>query len=137
MPGTVHVVHCIDTEGPLHESIEATFERLGGIFGLDLEPSTATLRQLQAGTLDLNGLEAAVKQVVDPHLLAYNDTWTRSTRCSPRAFGGLPRPAAGFAGRAGSSTGSAWIMSTTTAIRAGGISAITTSSTTIARCSVK
>ena len=29
---TVHVVHCIDTEGPLHESVEATFERLKRIF---------------------------------------------------------------------------------------------------------
>ena len=77
MAGTVHVVHCIDTEGPLHESVEGTFERLRAIFGLDLEPTVATLSQLQAGTLDLNGLEAAVKQVVDPHLLAYNDTWDK------------------------------------------------------------
>ena len=23
--GTVHVVHCIDTEGPFHESVEAIF----------------------------------------------------------------------------------------------------------------
>ena len=34
MAGTVYVVHCIDTEGPLHESVEATFERLQG----DLRP---------------------------------------------------------------------------------------------------
>ena len=27
-PSTVHVVHCIDTEGPLKEKIHATFERL-------------------------------------------------------------------------------------------------------------
>ena len=74
---TVHVVHCIDTEGPLYESVEATFERLRGIFGLDLEASSATLKRLQAGELDLGGLEAAVQKVVDPHLLAYNDTWDK------------------------------------------------------------
>ena len=28
MSGTVQVVHCIDTEGPLHESLEATFAQL-------------------------------------------------------------------------------------------------------------
>ena len=75
--GTVHVVHCIDTEGPLHESVEATFERLRGIFKLDLEASSETLRALQAGEIDLGGIEAAVRKVVDPHLLAYNDTWDK------------------------------------------------------------
>ncbi len=28
MSGTVQVVHCIDTEGPLHEFLEATFAQL-------------------------------------------------------------------------------------------------------------
>ncbi len=35
------------------------------------------LRRLQAGEVDLGGLEAAVQRVVDPHLLAYNDTWDK------------------------------------------------------------
>jgi len=74
---TVQVVHCIDTEGPLHESVQATFERLRDIFKLELEPSSQTLRLLQAGEVDLGGLEAAVQKVVDPHLLAYNDTWDK------------------------------------------------------------
>lgn len=77
MAGTVYVVHCIDTEGPLHESVEATFERLKAIFNLDLEPSTGMLSRLQAGEMDLGGVEAAVKKVVDPHLLTYNDTWDK------------------------------------------------------------
>ena len=75
--GTVHVVHCVDTEGPLHESVEATFQRLRDIFKLDLEPSSETLRVLQAGKMDLGGIEAAIQKVVDPHLLAYNDTWDK------------------------------------------------------------
>jgi hypothetical protein len=74
---TVHVVHCVDTEGPLYESIDATFERLKDIFNLDLEPSAEMLRRLQAGDVDLGGMEAAVQSVVDPHLLAYNDTWDK------------------------------------------------------------
>lgn len=77
MSQTVYVVHCIDTEGPLYESVEATFERLGTIFKLDLEPSAWMLCRLQAGEVDLGGLEAAVKKVVNPHLLAYNDTWDK------------------------------------------------------------
>jgi hypothetical protein len=77
MSKTVHVVHCIDTEGPLHESVEATFERLQSIFKLDFEPSLELLRRLQTGEVDLGGLETAVQKVVDPHLLAYNDTWDK------------------------------------------------------------
>lgn len=76
-PQAVYIVHCIDTEGPLYESLTATFERLRDIFHLELEPSEATLRKLQAGTLDLHGIPAAVQRVLDPHLLAYNDTWDK------------------------------------------------------------
>ena len=32
----LHIVHCIDTEGPLDEDIYATFERLNYIFGIKL-----------------------------------------------------------------------------------------------------
>jgi hypothetical protein len=56
MARPVYVVHCVDTEGPLHESVEAIFERLKGIFGLDLEPSVALLRQRRV----LNDPSAAV-----------------------------------------------------------------------------
>lgn len=77
MPNIVHIVHCIDTEGPLHESVEATFERLRDIFRLDLQPSLNLLRRLQAGEVNLGGIEHAVRKVVDPHLLKYNDTWDK------------------------------------------------------------
>lgn len=76
----VYVVHCIDTEGPLHESVEATFARLRAIFHLDLEPGVSLLHRLQAGEVNLGGLEVAVQKVVDPHLLSYNDTWDKVDR---------------------------------------------------------
>ena len=73
----VYVVHCIDTEGPLFESLEATFERLQKIFGIELAPSRETLGKLQAGKLDLGGIEAEVARVISPILLDYNDTWEK------------------------------------------------------------
>jgi len=73
----VYIVHCIDTEGPLYESVDATFDRLREIFHLDLPASQELLRRLQAGEVPLDGLEASVQKVVDPHLLAYNDTWDK------------------------------------------------------------
>lgn len=77
MPSTVFIVHCIDTEGPLHEPIEATFDRLHAIFGLKFEPDAGLLRRLQAGAVPLDGKEEAVKRVIDPHLLAYKDNWDK------------------------------------------------------------
>lgn len=74
---TVYVVHCVDTEGPLHESLEATFGRLREIFGVDLPPSRETLRQLQAGKLELGGIEKEVRRVFSPALLAYNSDWPK------------------------------------------------------------
>ena len=77
MGPTVYIVHCIDTEGPLYESIDATFERLKYIFHLDLEPSPELLHKLQEGQVNLSGLEKSVQKVVDPQVISYNDTWDK------------------------------------------------------------
>jgi hypothetical protein len=105
MAGTVFVVHCVDTEGPLHESVEATFERLRSIFGLELEPSVALLHRLQRGEEDLGGKEAAVQKVVDPHLLAYNDTWDKVDALLADCLSGE------FRARVTDSAGGGWVYS--------------------------
>jgi hypothetical protein len=71
----MHVVHCVDTEGPLRESLDATFERLRAMYGLDFDTDPMTLRRLQAQEIDLNGLETEVARTLAPDLLAYNDSW--------------------------------------------------------------
>lgn len=76
-PNTVHVVHCIDTEGPLYESIDATFERIRDIFELELPSDVETLRKLQRGEIDLGGIEQDVAKVISPELLSYNENWER------------------------------------------------------------
>ena len=60
---TVYIVHCTDTEGPLYESLEATFLRLFEIFSLDLQPSPELLLKLQRCEINLNGLEEDVARV--------------------------------------------------------------------------
>jgi hypothetical protein len=72
----LYVVYCIDTEGPLHESLQATFDRINVLFGLKLKPSKANLRKLQCLELDVKNKEEIAK-VLDSHLLAYNDTWNK------------------------------------------------------------
>lgn len=69
---TLHIVHCIDTEGPMIESLAATFRRVESAFGLRLTANSETLVKLQNRKLDLQGREDAVGRMVAPDLLAYN-----------------------------------------------------------------
>lgn len=86
----VHVVHCIDAEGPLTETLEATFLRLEASFGISLAPSEKNLEQIRRKQLDLNGWEDAAARMVAPELLDYNDTWeaieSNYRFCSDPAF---------------------------------------------------
>ena len=76
MEKTLHVVHCIDTEGPLNETLEATFERLKHIYHIELEPSEETLKKLQNGEMKLNnGKEDSIKSTLNPHFLNYKNSW--------------------------------------------------------------
>ena len=75
MSAPLYVVHCIDTEGPLYESLEATFDRLRNIVGVDLEPTRENVRRLRAKDIDLGGKESVAALIVSEELLAYNGTW--------------------------------------------------------------
>jgi hypothetical protein len=71
----LHIVHCIDTEGPLSEDLSATFQRVGELFDIWLKPSRTTLAQLQNKEIPLDGAEEQVAAVLSPQLLNYNRTW--------------------------------------------------------------
>ena len=70
----VYIVHCIDTEGPLYETLEATFERLKHIFHINLPATSENLAKLQKGIYDTPHKEA-IKKVVQPHLINYHSDW--------------------------------------------------------------
>jgi hypothetical protein len=71
----LHIVHCVDTEGPLNETLDATFERLYSIFGVKLEPTKENLALLQLKKIDLAGKEDAIAKCFAPELLKYNRNW--------------------------------------------------------------
>jgi len=68
----VYIVHCIDTEGPLYESIEVTFEMVNQAFGIKLEPTFSNLKKLQnkdinlasASLIQLNGIRNKLKGTI-------------------------------------------------------------------------
>ena len=72
---TLHIVHCIDTEGPLSESLTDTFERVKSVFGIDLPVSIENLQKLQRQEIPFDGQEGALAQMLDPALLKYNNSW--------------------------------------------------------------
>ena len=78
----VYIVHAVDTEGPLYESLAAKFERLKETFGVDkeIEPTWENFRKLQNGEIQLGGNEAFIANAFSAHLVDYNDTWERLDR---------------------------------------------------------
>lgn len=72
----VLIVHAIDTEGPLRESLAATFERLEYLFGVKGLPRTQnTLRLLREQKIPLHGKETDVAALLGSHSLGYKRSW--------------------------------------------------------------
>ena len=47
MKSDLYIVYCIDTEGPIHEPLEATFDRLFHLYGVRLGATQANLNKIQ------------------------------------------------------------------------------------------
>ena len=74
----VLILHAIDTEGPLHETIQAKFERIRDLFGIASIPCTAeNLQKLKDREIPLDGKEEDVARILNSHLANYNDTWDK------------------------------------------------------------
>ena len=74
----INIVHAIDTEGPLYEPLEATFERLAEIYQVTgIEYTRKNLLKLKNKEIDLNGKENEVANILNGHLANYNDTWDK------------------------------------------------------------
>lgn len=73
--GKVYVVHCVDTEGPLNESLEATFQRIKQISGLELEASNESLKKIQKGEIKTDD-GVLLSDIFSKRLLSYNRDWS-------------------------------------------------------------
>ena len=73
----VYIVHSVDTEGPLYESLKAKFDRLYDVFNLKLSPKKNILEKLKNKKINLNGKEDAVSTLLSNHLTNYNDNWKK------------------------------------------------------------
>ncbi|HJN37477.1 MAG TPA: hypothetical protein QF353_01720 [Gammaproteobacteria bacterium] len=72
---TLHIVHCVDAEGPLEETLEATFQRIESQFSINIEPTLNNLNMLQNRDIPLNGVEHEIAEFISTKRLAYLSTW--------------------------------------------------------------
>lgn len=77
MKNIVYIVHCIDTEGPLKESLNNTFERLKNIYGYNLKPTKNNLKKIQNKEFNFGGLENEIANTFSVNLIKYNDSWNK------------------------------------------------------------
>lgn len=75
MTKEIHFVHCVDTEGPLHEPLTATFEGLKNNFGIELEATQENLLKLRDGIGVDEKLKEKVQFFVGEKRLNYNSSW--------------------------------------------------------------
>lgn len=74
----VLIVHAVDTEGPLYESLDAKFERLEELFKISgVKRTPENLQKLQNREINLGGLEEKVAEVLKGHRVNYNDSWEK------------------------------------------------------------
>ena len=71
----VYIVHCIDTEGPMDETLEETFLRVKKITGFEITPSLQNLKKLQEEKFNLNGKEKIISNIVKPERIKMNRNW--------------------------------------------------------------
>ena len=75
MEKTVYIVHAVDTEGPLYESLEATFERMNELLGLQITPSYENLKKIQNKEFDLDGNEDLAREIFSRSKISCHSTW--------------------------------------------------------------
>lgn len=104
---TVHIVHHVDTEGPLYEPLDELFLRIEATLGfkLDLEPTPGNLALLQSGACNLGSDEMtrALKQIIRPELLAFKKDWNEVGEMLDRVL------SSGFRNEYIDSFGNGWI----------------------------
>ena len=76
MAGKIYIVHAIDTEGPLFESIETKFERLRELFGItNIEATERNLELLSRGEIDLGEKTNLIQRALKSHKSNTLGTW--------------------------------------------------------------
>ena len=73
----VYIVHAVDTEGPLFESLEATFQRINELFDVQLEASEEILKKIRNKEINLGGKEDLVRDIISQGKISCLGSWEK------------------------------------------------------------
>jgi len=74
--GTVYICHAVDTEGPLNETLEGTFNRIYEQLGVRLQPTKGNLKKIREKSMPLDGKEDAAAELVRENMIdTYLSSW--------------------------------------------------------------
>ena len=73
----LYIIHCIDTEGPLNESLKKTFLRLKSIFGISMKPSKKNLIKIKNKQINFGKKTDLIAKVFSKQLIEYNNSWKK------------------------------------------------------------
>ena len=72
----VYIVHAVDTEGPLYESLSAKFERIKNIFGIKTNiHSKENFNKILKKKVKYKNKYIKVSDIFNNHLSSYNENW--------------------------------------------------------------
>ena len=100
----VYIVHCIDTEGPLYESLQEKFVFLKELYGVEIAPTRSNLLKLQQSEIALDGKEHEIAETLSSHRINYKETWDQIDEMLERL------KSADFRDRLPDSYGGGWVF---------------------------
>ena len=69
---TVYIVHAVDTEGPLYESLNAKYERIEDLFGIKIKKKNfSNYKKLLKKEVVNNGIKTKISEIFNNHLNNY------------------------------------------------------------------
>jgi hypothetical protein len=72
----VYIVHAVDTEGPLYESLSAKFERIKDLFGIDVKKKNLkNFKKIKKKKLFYKNKKIEIGEIFNEHLNNYNENW--------------------------------------------------------------
>ena len=74
--GEVYICHAVDTEGPLNETLDGTFNRIYEQLGIRIHPTKGNLAKIRGKVMPLDGKEDAAAELVRSNMIdTYLSSW--------------------------------------------------------------
>ena len=73
----INIVHCVDTEGPLNETLKATFNRIFSLYNLKIQPTKKNLIDILNQNKKFKKIGKLISKTFNKRLLTYLDSFSK------------------------------------------------------------